>query len=57
MVEETAYGRPVSFISLTKPDGKSLSFSVVGLCSEHKGDLGIYIQDGQDPMLLEQACR
>ena len=47
VVEETAQGRPVSVISLTKPDGKSLGFSVVGLRSEHKGELGIYVQEIQ----------
>ena len=47
VVEETAQGRPVSVICLTKPDGKSLGFSVVGLRSEHKGELGIYVQEIQ----------
>ena len=47
IVDEAAEGRPVSVISLFKPDGKSLGFSVVGLKSEHKGELGIYVQEIQ----------
>ena len=47
VVEEAAQGRPVSVITLYKPDGKSLGFSVVGLRSEHKGELGIYVQEIQ----------
>ena len=39
IVDEAAQGRPVSVITLFKPDGKSLGFSVVGLKSEHKGEL------------------
>ena len=46
-VDEAAQGRPVSVITLVKPDGKSLGFSVVGLRSEHKGELGIYVQEIQ----------
>ena len=47
VVDEAAEGRPVSVITLFKPDGKSLGFSVVGLKSEHKGELGIYVQEIQ----------
>lgn len=32
---------------LNKPEGQSLGFSVVGLRSDHKGDLGIFIQEIQ----------
>ena len=37
----------VLYIDLFKPEGSSLGFSVVGLKSEHKGELGIYVQDIQ----------
>ena len=47
VVDEAADGRPVTVITLFKPDGKSLGFSVVGLKSEHKGELGIYVQEIQ----------
>ena len=35
------------FLQLNKPEGQSLGFSVVGLRSDHKGDLGIFIQEIQ----------
>ena len=47
VIDESAQGRDVSIIQLFKPDGKSLGFSVVGLRSEHKGELGIYVQEIQ----------
>ena len=59
-VEVAAQGREVKYINLYKPDGSSLGFSVVGLKSEHKGELGIYVQEiqphgiaAQDGRLLE----
>ena len=60
IIEEAAQGRAVSMIQLCKPEGRSLGFSVVGLRSEHKGELGIYVQEiqeqgiaGQDGRLVE----
>ena len=57
---EAAQGREVKFIKLYKPEGSSLGFSVVGLKSAHKGELGIYVQEiqpqgiaGKDGRLLE----
>ena len=59
-IEVAALGREVKYINLFKPDGSSLGFSVVGLKSEHKGELGIYVQEiqphgiaAQDGQLLE----
>lgn len=46
-VETAAQGRQLKYIRLFKPDGASLGFSVVGLKSEHKGELGIYVQEIQ----------
>jgi len=53
-------GREVKYIKLYKPEGSSLGFSVVGLKSAHKGELGIYVQEiqpqgiaGKDGRLLE----
>ena len=34
--------------ALLQPEGKSLGFSVVGLHSEHQGELGIFIQEIQE---------
>ncbi|CAL4088267.1 unnamed protein product, partial [Meganyctiphanes norvegica] len=39
-----AAGRELHRIELYKPDGCSLGFSVVGLRSEQRGELGIYVQ-------------
>lgn len=59
-VEAAAQGRELKYIRLYKPEGSSLGFSVVGLRSEHKGELGIYVQEiqphgiaGKDGQLLE----
>ena len=59
-VDMAAQGRDVKYIQLYKPEGSSLGFSVVGLKSEHKGELGIYVQEiqpqgiaGKDGQLLE----
>jgi multiple PDZ domain protein len=34
-------------LQLFKPEGSSLGFSVVGLRSEDRGELGIYVQEIQ----------
>ena len=60
LVEAAAQGRELKYIRLYKPEGSSLGFSVVGLKSENKGELGIYVQEiqphgiaGKDGQLLE----
>ena len=60
IIDDAAQGRQVLKIILYKPDGASLGFSVVGLRSEHLGELGIYVQEiqqdgiaGQDEQLHE----
>uniref|UniRef100_A0A3B3RT09 PATJ crumbs cell polarity complex component n=1 Tax=Paramormyrops kingsleyae TaxID=1676925 RepID=A0A3B3RT09_9TELE len=40
-------GRPVAHIELQKPTAGGLGFSVVGLRSEHHGELGIFVQEIQ----------
>ncbi|XP_023348440.1 multiple PDZ domain protein, partial [Eurytemora carolleeae] len=47
IVDEASQGRNVLKIQLFKPEGRSLGFSVVGLRSEHQGELGIYVQEIQ----------
>ncbi|XP_016106993.1 multiple PDZ domain protein [Sinocyclocheilus grahami] len=42
-----AKGRYVTQIDLLKPVSGGLGFSVVGLCSENRGELGIFIQEIQ----------
>ena len=46
-VEAAGQGRQLKYIRLYKPEGTSLGFSVVGLKSENKGELGIYVQEIQ----------
>ena len=46
-VEAASQGRQLKYIRLHKPEGTSLGFSVVGLKSENKGELGIYVQEIQ----------
>ena len=43
-----AQGRDMERIVLSKPEKGGLGFSVVGLKSENKGELGIFIQDVQE---------
>ena len=46
-IEVSSLGRQVLTIQLFKPEGRSLGFSVVGLRSDNKGELGIYVQEIQ----------
>ncbi|XP_066905977.1 multiple PDZ domain protein isoform X3 [Halyomorpha halys] len=46
-IDESSQGRDVLTVKLFKPEGCSLGFSVVGLRSEEKGELGIFIQEIQ----------
>nr|XP_040580380.1 patj homolog [Lepeophtheirus salmonis] len=45
--EDIAQGREIKHIKLSKPEGHSRGFLVVGLRSEFKGELGIYLQEIQ----------
>lgn len=44
-IKQAAQGRETEAISLIKSANEGLGFSVVGLRSEHRGDLGIFVQD------------
>ena len=41
-------GRPVEVFELLKPPCGGLGFSVVGLRSENRGELGIFVQEIQE---------
>ena len=43
----TAQGRKTEKITLVKGETGSLGFGVIGLKSEHRGELGIFVQDIQ----------
>ncbi|XP_067839769.1 multiple PDZ domain protein isoform X9 [Heptranchias perlo] len=47
-LRKMAHGRPIEYIDLVKPTCGGLGFSVVGLKSEHKGELGIFVQEIQE---------
>ncbi|XP_073691685.1 multiple PDZ domain protein isoform X2 [Garra rufa] len=47
IIRSMAQGRYVTQIDLQKPVSGGLGFSVVGLCSENRGELGIFIQEIQ----------
>lgn len=46
-IETLAQGREVEVVDLVKPEKGGLGFSVVGLKSENRGELGIFIQEIQ----------
>jgi hypothetical protein len=56
-LEAMAAGRQVTRIQLYKPEGGSLGFSVVGLRSEHQGELGIYVQEIQPEGIAGTSTR
>ncbi|XP_056298420.1 multiple PDZ domain protein-like isoform X4 [Pseudoliparis swirei] len=47
IVNSMAQGRCVTHVDLQKPESGGLGFSVVGLKSENRGELGIFIQEIQ----------
>ncbi|XP_072904520.1 multiple PDZ domain protein isoform X8 [Hemitrygon akajei] len=48
ILRKMSHGRPIEYINLVKPPSGGLGFSVVGLKSENKGELGIFVQEIQD---------
>ncbi|XP_078251922.1 multiple PDZ domain protein isoform X8 [Rhinoraja longicauda] len=48
ILRKMSHGRPIEYINLVKPPCGGLGFSVVGLKSEHKGELGIFVQEIQE---------
>jgi len=46
-VPRCSQGRQVTYVELLKPVSGGLGFSVVGLRSENRGELGIFIQEIQ----------
>ena len=53
-IENAAQGRKVDTVVLNKVDNMSLGFSVVGLKSEHRGELGIFVQKIQPGGLADR---
>ncbi|XP_067937557.1 multiple PDZ domain protein-like isoform X2 [Watersipora subatra] len=56
-ITSLAQGRKVETIQLYKAENTSLGFSVVGLRSEHRGELGIFVQQVQSSGVAAQDGR
>ncbi|KAM4637827.1 multiple PDZ domain protein isoform 5-T9 [Amazona ochrocephala] len=48
LIRNMSQGRLIETIELTKPSSGGLGFSVVGLKSENRGELGIFVQEIQE---------
>ncbi|XP_026531830.1 multiple PDZ domain protein [Notechis scutatus] len=57
LIRNMAQGRLVETIELLKPPSGGLGFSVVGLKSEYRGELGIFVQEIQDGSVAQRDGR
>ncbi|XP_060546441.1 multiple PDZ domain protein isoform X2 [Pantherophis guttatus] len=57
LIRNMAQGRLVETIELLKPLSGGLGFSVVGLKSEYRGELGIFVQEIQDGSVAQRDGR
>ncbi|XP_015268971.1 PREDICTED: multiple PDZ domain protein [Gekko japonicus] len=57
LVRNMAQGRLVETIELVKPPSGGLGFSVVGLKSEYRGELGIFVQEIQEGSVAHRDGR
>ncbi|XP_070598665.1 multiple PDZ domain protein isoform X1 [Erythrolamprus reginae] len=57
LIRNMAQGRLVETIELLKPPSGGLGFSVVGLKSEYRGELGIFVQEIQDESVAQRDGR
>ncbi|KAM6471085.1 multiple PDZ domain protein isoform 3-T5 [Liasis olivaceus] len=57
LIRNMAQGRLVEKIELVKPLSGGLGFSVVGLKSEYRGELGIFVQEIQDGSVAQRDGR
>ncbi|XP_062827999.1 multiple PDZ domain protein isoform X18 [Anolis carolinensis] len=57
LIRNMAQGRLVETIELVKPSNGGLGFSVVGLKSEYRGELGIFVQEIQDGSVAQRDGR
>ncbi|KAK7832389.1 LOW QUALITY PROTEIN: hypothetical protein U0070_011837 [Myodes glareolus] len=55
LIKNMAQGRHVEIFELLKPPCGGLGFSVVGLRSENRGELGIFVQEIQEGSALDQT--
>ncbi|XP_070446261.1 multiple PDZ domain protein isoform X7 [Equus przewalskii] len=57
LIKNMAQGRPVEVFELLKPPCGGLGFSVVGLRSENRGELGIFVQEIQEGSVAHRDGR
>uniref|UniRef100_A0A8C3YVG6 Multiple PDZ domain protein n=1 Tax=Catagonus wagneri TaxID=51154 RepID=A0A8C3YVG6_9CETA len=57
LIKNMAQGRHVEVFELLKPPCGGLGFSVVGLRSEHRGELGIFVQEIQEGSVAHRDGR
>ncbi|XP_074053617.1 multiple PDZ domain protein isoform X7 [Macrotis lagotis] len=56
-IKNMAQGRPIEIFELIKPTSGGLGFSVVGLKSENRGELGIFVQEIQEGSVAQRDGR
>ncbi|KAM8960306.1 multiple PDZ domain protein [Pelodytes ibericus] len=57
IIKQMAQGRLIETMDLVKPSSGSLGFSVVGLKSENRGELGIFVQEIQEGSVAHRDGR
>ncbi|XP_044541408.1 multiple PDZ domain protein [Gracilinanus agilis] len=57
LIKNMAQGRPIEIFELIKPASGGLGFSVVGLKSENRGELGIFVQEIQEGSVAQRDGR
>ncbi|XP_051826787.1 multiple PDZ domain protein [Antechinus flavipes] len=57
LIKNMAQGRPIEIFELVKPASGGLGFSVVGLKSENRGELGIFVQEIQEGSVAQRDGR
>ncbi|XP_075065785.1 multiple PDZ domain protein [Mixophyes fleayi] len=57
IIKQMAQGRQIETLDMVKPSSGGLGFSVVGLKSENRGELGIFVQEIQDGSLAHRDGR
>ncbi|KAM3938465.1 multiple PDZ domain protein isoform 2-T3 [Leptodactylus fuscus] len=57
IIKRMAQGRQIETLDMVKPASGSLGFSVVGLKSENRGELGIFIQEIQEGSVAHRDGR
>ncbi|XP_036593732.1 multiple PDZ domain protein isoform X2 [Trichosurus vulpecula] len=57
LIKNMAQGRPIEIFELVKPTSGGLGFSVVGLKSENRGELGIFVQEIQEGSVAQRDGR